>query len=64
LILYNNWEFTIEVSYHVDEEVRDDLVIFNLGNYNFNGDKSGYGIVITPHKLYFKIEKTSFEEDL
>lgn len=64
LILYNNWEFTFEIAYHIDEEVRDDLVIFNLGNYAFNGDKHGYGIVVTPHKLYFKIEKTSFEEDL
>ena len=59
----SNFQFTLQVAYHIWEEEDDDATILNLGNYNPE-DNTGHGILITSHKLYIALEKTTLSEDL
>ena len=59
----SNFQFTLQIAYHIEEEEDDDATILNLGNYN-PSDNTGHGILITSHKLYIALEKTTLSEDL
>lgn len=52
-IIVNN-TFSIEIAYHIDSEVRDDKIIFKLGDYDIV-QESGSGILIKTHEIFVKL---------
>ncbi len=59
----DNFQFTIQLAYHIDEENDEDATIFNLGTSNISIGQGQY-ILVTPHKLYIKLGKTSLTADI
>lgn len=53
-----DYNFSLQVAYSLEVEVDDDSTVFNMGNYDISTGL-GYGVVITAHNYYVKIDNVT-----